>query len=267
MPRFFTSPAIVLSRRAYSDFDLIVTVMSRDYGKRTLMAKAAKKSIKRFSGGLEPFSQLQIVCRQGRGRGMLLLEESNLEQAFTTIRTDVLKTAYASYWAQLISLWHEEGQAHSDVYHLLARVFADLNCDIQSDAVLHVLFQLRFIGQEGFGPILVQCTECQIGIDGIGEQKVCFDVKQGGIVCSHCRKGSDQTIRLSKGTVKQLQWLMDKDLSVAQRVRLSPQAVLEATEFLEIFVPFHIGKTPKSLTFLRQMRAAATKPAPFVKEA
>lgn len=255
MTRFFTTPAIVLSRRAYADYDLIVTVLSRDFGKCTLMAKSAKKSVKRFSGGLEPFSQLQIVYRQGRGRGMMLLEESNLERAFSAIRVNVLKTAYASYWVELISLWHEDGQVHRDIYDLLAYVLTQLDEGNQSEAVLHILFQLRFVGQEGFRPILEHCSCCQTDIDDIGQQQICFDLKQGGLVCRTCLKGARHDIQLSKGTLKQLQWLMGKQMSVAERVRFSPQAISQAMAFLEAFVPFHIGKKPKSLTFLRQVRS------------
>jgi len=258
MTRFFTTPAIVLSRRAYADFDLIVTVLSRDFGKCTLMAKSAKKSKKRFSGGLEPFTLLQIVYRQGSGgrsRGMPLLEESTLEHPFGAIRTDVLKTAYASYWAELIALWHEEGQVHRNIFQLLTYVFDQLDKGEQSAAMLNILFQLRFVGQEGFRPILEHCARCQTGIDDMAQQQICFDIKQGGLVCRPCLRGSRQGIELSKGTLKQLQWLMGNDISVAERVRFSPLAIAQATAFLEAFVPFHIGRQPKSLGFLRQMRS------------
>lgn len=255
MTRFFTTPAVVLSRRAYADSDLIVTVLSREFGKCTLMAKSAKKSIKRFSGSLEPFTLLQIVYRQGRGRGMPLLEEASLEDAFGAIRGNILKTAYACYWAELISLWHEEGQAHRDIYQLLTYVFTQLDRGDQSEAMLNILFQLRFVGQEGFRPILEHCSCCQVDIDDIIQQQICFDLKKGGLVCSPCLKGSRQEIKLSKGTLKQLQWLMGREKSVAERVRFSPQAISQATEFLEAFVPFHIGRRPKSLTFLQQIRA------------
>ena len=57
---------IVLRRREYGDFDLIVTFLTQDHGKITLIAKSAKKSAKRFPGILEPFSQLQISFRKSQ---------------------------------------------------------------------------------------------------------------------------------------------------------------------------------------------------------
>ena len=93
-----STPGIVLSRRSYGDYDVIVSLMTRDHGKRTLIAKAAKKSMKRFSGLLEPFAALQIVFRLGKGKGMSVLEEASLLHSFDGLRTDIVKTAYGSYW-------------------------------------------------------------------------------------------------------------------------------------------------------------------------
>ena len=77
----FSTPAIVLRRRDYSDYDLILTVMTQLYGKCVLIAKAAKKSAKRFPGILEPFAGLNIVYRKGRSKGMPVLEEADLVQS------------------------------------------------------------------------------------------------------------------------------------------------------------------------------------------
>jgi DNA repair protein RecO (recombination protein O) len=59
---------------------------------------------------------------------------------------------------------------------------------------------------------------------------------------------------LGKGTLKQLLWMAQGDLTLARRVRFSPAAMAEATHFLEAFVPYHIGRVPRSLSFLHQIR-------------
>ena len=110
-----TTTAIVLQRRQYGDFDLIVTVLSNDQGKRTLIAKSAKKSTKRFPGILEPFNHLQIAFRETRRKGMPILEEATLYRQSGNLRSDFLKTAYASYWVESINIWIEEGRVQTDI--------------------------------------------------------------------------------------------------------------------------------------------------------
>ena len=101
----FTTRAIVLRRVAFGDFDLIVTLLTLNRGKITVMAKAAKKSVKRFAGALELFTPIQAVC--SKGRGMPILQEASLENPLANIRLDVGKTAYASYWAEIIDIYLE----------------------------------------------------------------------------------------------------------------------------------------------------------------
>jgi DNA repair protein RecO (recombination protein O) len=253
MSRLSTA-AIVLRRHEYGDYDLIVTVLTQDHGKRTLIAKAAKKSAKRFPGILEPFNNLRISFRESRHKGMPVLEEASLMRVLGRIRSDFGKTAYASYWVECIALWMEEGQIRPDIYDLLSFVLSELNEQTIGPDMLNVLFQMRFIGQEGLQPVLERCTSCQIDIDHISQDDFCVDLGKGGVVCNQCPPGRHRGLRLSKGTLKQLLWIADGDLVKAKRVRFSSHAMAEARAFLEAFVPYHIGRSPKSLRVLQQTR-------------
>jgi DNA repair protein RecO (recombination protein O) len=86
------------------------------------------------------------------------------------------------------------------------------------------------------------------------KNEVVFDLKKGGLVCERCVTGSLRQISLSKGTIKQLLWIEKGDLKRAKRIRFTPKASNEGLEFLEAFVPYHLGKEPKSLKFLKQIR-------------
>ncbi|NNK84664.1 MAG: hypothetical protein HKO91_03815 [Desulfobacterales bacterium] len=83
---------------------------------------------------------------------------------------------------------------------------------------------------------------------------IIFDLTKGGLVCENCCQNISKRITLSKGTIKQLLWIDQGDLAKAKRIRFTPQALNEGLTFLEAFVPFHLGKEPKSLKFLRQIR-------------
>lgn len=249
-----TTSAIVLSRRDYGDFDLIVTALTRDHGKQTFIAKAAKKSAKRFPGILEPFNALQVTFRQGRRKGMAFLEEATLENAFVQIRSDFTKTAYASYWSECVARWVQEGQLRPDLYRLLYFTLHELAEDTISSAVLNVLFQMRFIGQEGLQPVLTQCSHCQTKIEEVAQHYFCVDLARGGVVCQRCPAHDHGRLQLSKGTLKQLLWIASGDLDKAKRVRFTARDLSEATTFLEAFLPYHIGYHPKSLKILNQIR-------------
>ncbi len=250
----FTTTAIMLRRVHYGDNDLIISFFTPDKGKISIIAKAAKKSTKRFGPILELFSVLQVVCRNGRRQGMMYLQEAALKQSFSEIRADVNKTAYASYWAELINTWVEEEKTQSQLYNLFLLTLEALNQGKISDEMLSVFFQLKFLNLNGFSPDLRQCRECGIPVGKTQHTRLVFDLVKGGLQCPKCSSGTTGRLTLSKGVLKQLQWLEQHDLETARRLWFSPQALQESLSFIEAFVPFHTGKQLRSLKFLRQIR-------------
>jgi DNA repair protein RecO (recombination protein O) len=250
----FATPAIMLRRVDFGDYDLIITFFTLNRGKHSAIAKSAKKSTKRFSGILELFSVLDIVCSTGRGKGLPVLKEATLTHPFPGIRSNIIKTAYASYWAELINEWMEESQKQDQLYHLFKHALAALDLERMPSAALSILFQLRFLTMSGLGPNLDFCSICRKGIDQINASKFAFDLKKGNLVCGGCAPVNHGKMCLSKGTVKQLLWIKNGDLTKAARIRFTSQALKEGLAFLEAFVPYHIEKELRSLKFLRQIR-------------
>jgi DNA repair protein RecO (recombination protein O) len=248
------TPAILLRRIAFGDYDLIVTLFTLSQGKTSAIAKSAKKSIKRFPGVLEPFSRLNVVLAQGRRKGMPVLQEASLEDPFFNIREDIIKTAYASYWSELIYLWMAEGEPQEPLYRLMSHVLAELNRGETPVEVLSILFQMRFLSLAGFRPNFDHCHTCKTCLDQIRQASVVSDPSKGGIACPTCGVPTNGRLKISKGTLKQLMWTDTGNLERAARVRFAPTAISEGLHFLEAFVPFHIGKSPKSLKVLRAVR-------------
>ncbi len=249
----FSSPAIMLRRVDFGDYDLIVTFLSLRKGKISVIAKAAKKSTKRFSGVLEIFSLLEVVCSTGSKSGLPILQEATLVQPFPGIRSNIKKTAYASYWSEIINDWMEENQAHEGIYRLFSYVLKQLDQERLSEAFLSIFFQMRFMKLAGMSPDLVACHICRSELEKTSGDRLKFDLANGVIVCEICASNV-MSISLSKGTIKQLRWLERSDLATASRIRFSASALSEGLHFLETFVPYHLGKKPRSLTFLQQVR-------------
>jgi len=253
MPTFST-PAIMLRRIEFGDYDFIITFFALNQGKVSVIAKSAKKSTKRFSGILELFSVLDIVYGSARGKGLPVLKEAVLKQPFSKIRADIKKTAYASYWSELINAWMEKNEKQSKLYYLLRYVLGELDFGNTSEEALSILFQMRLMAISGHSPNLRECRICKTKLEEIKKANIIFDLARGGLVCENCSQNISKRIVLSKGTIKQLLWIEIQDLTKAKRIRFTPQASNEGLKFLEAFVPYHLGKEPRSLKFLRQIR-------------
>jgi DNA repair protein RecO (recombination protein O) len=250
-----TTPAILIRRLDYGDFDLILTFLTLKKGKITAIAKSAKRSTKRFQGLLELFYCLDIVINSGKGKGLPVLSEASLRLPVERIGGDINKTAYASYWAELVNDYVEAGQRQNELYGVLAFVLKELNSGSIPEDVLSILFQMRFLSLSGLCPNLNQCGTCLSNVEDSPRYTLHIDLAGGGLICDSCATYASQGKCLSKGTIKQLKWLSEGDMRKAARIRFSKQAMQEGLSFLEAFVPYHLGREPKSLRFLRQIRS------------
>lgn len=263
MSGFYTK-AILLRKIEYGDHDYIITFLTRDRGKITVIAKNAKKSVRRFSGALDLFSLNRIQCRypQKNRDGLIILTQTELENGYIHIRYDLFKTAYASYWAELIHLWLEEGKTQSDLYDLFAFSLDMLNRSDICPEVINLLYQIRFMSISGFSPSIEACDSCRTHIDDLTQHNVRFDLKEGKIICESCLKkaavrekaGPGHGLYVSKGTLKQLFWINNSDMNRADRIKFSPFAMAEGQALMESFIPFHIGREMRTLKFLNRLR-------------
>ena len=252
-----STPAILLRRISYGDYDLILTLLTLSEGKVSVMAKSAKKSVKRFGGALELFSEVKVVFSSGPRRKLPILQEAVLVQPFSKIRSSILKTAYASYWSETLHIWMMEGKKEERIYHLLHSVLKELDMDELPDALLSLIFQSRFLNLSGLAPDLRRCMVCRKPVEQLETPYLTFDPRRGGLSCRGCDGGATEKPALSKGTVKLLDWIEREGLDHARRIRFSPRSLAEAQRFLEIAVSHHLGKRPNSQVFLQKIRTGA----------
>jgi len=261
----FSTDAILLRKTEYGDHDLIINFLTRDRGKIAVIAKNAKQSVRRFSGALDLFSANHIQCafpKKNRD-GLIILTQSTLDNGFANIRYDVFKTGYACYWVEMVSMWLEEGKPQASLYDLLYFCLGLFNTSDIRTEVAGLLFQIRFMSLSGFAPNLECCDRCRTDLDLITGSRLWFDFKEGRIICPRCRPQGSQIcangysrsgMHVSKGTLKQLSWINTNDIDRAARIRFSAGAIKEGEILLESFIPFHIGRSFKSLDFLRRLR-------------
>lgn len=255
----FSTPAILIKRIKLGDFDLLITFLSLLHGKISVVAKNAKKSRKRFSGLLEPFTSLNLVCRRPARGGIPILQEASMDRPFSGIRGDVEKTAYASYWSEIVNGWLEEGKKQERIFYLLYYCLRELASDAIPARALSIIFQVRFLMLAGFAPDFTACMVCHCLLDGVLGNHVYLDPASGGIVCVKCYTGKKLScVSLAKGTVKRLKWIQENDIDTAIRVKFTPQSLKDGLCAMEAFVPYHLGREPKSLGFLRSIRAGTT---------
>ncbi|NOY14064.1 MAG: DNA repair protein RecO [Deltaproteobacteria bacterium] len=242
--RLHRCEALVLRCIDYAEADRIVSLLTVEFGLQKGFARAARKSRKRFAAALEPFNQLIVHWREGRGQ-LWSLQEAELLDCRSGLRTDLKRLALAGYAVELVELLVDEGQPQREIFELLCAFLDYLEQGGGPDSA-RLLLELRLVYLLGYIPHLLHCSEClRIFVD----EEVRFDVSRGGSLCLQCAAGSGIPVDL--GTIGSLARSLNVTHCRFTGFRFGPQTLREGGALLTQVLDSVLPRQPNSLKFLQ----------------
>lgn len=198
---------IVLRVIEFSETSCIVTLMTRDFGKITAMAKGARRPKSPFEAALDVLALCRIVFLHKTSGAMSLLTEAKLDRRFRSSSTN-LKRLYAGYYiVELLNILTDEGDSNPELFDLAVKTIFLIDSDQIEDSQLnqHLLeFELKTLDLLGHLPMLTKCVSC--GREKTTLARVHFGLNDGGILCQSCRRGKSNIVSVSR---EGLQFLLD----------------------------------------------------------
>jgi DNA repair protein RecO (recombination protein O) len=156
-----TEKAFVLKRHAHGESDLIVHVLKSTGAKLSLFARAAKKSTKRFGGGvLEPMNYIRIHYQASRdGEGLSGLRDAELIKDFPGLRLDYDRLSVGLKFVETIHRFAQEGDVESQsLFNLLGNALSELEKTDSAD-LLRLFFDVKLLHYSGFLPLFAEAEE------------------------------------------------------------------------------------------------------------
>jgi DNA repair protein RecO (recombination protein O) len=188
-----TTRAVVLRAVDYRDSDRIVTLFTEHHGKVSAMARAARRSQKRFAGGLESLCVVEVTLEPGRGE-LETLREARPALPCLTLLTSLASIEAAGAGLELLRATLAERQPEPEVFALTVDFLVALDAG-QPPGTRLLQFQLDTLDLLGFSPDLEQCGVC--GKAAPEDRVALFRASAGAIVCRACGGGA---LRLSAAT-------------------------------------------------------------------
>jgi DNA repair protein RecO (recombination protein O) len=114
----YESEALVLKVFDYGESDKIIVFLTAHFGKRTAIAKGAKRSKIRFVGKLELFTRLNIRFVDNKHSDMVRIDEAELLDPYPTLRKDYERFLCASLVSELLINWATNNDQEDNLYNL-----------------------------------------------------------------------------------------------------------------------------------------------------
>ncbi|MBT9169157.1 MAG: DNA repair protein RecO [Syntrophomonadaceae bacterium] len=180
------SDALVLRSRDWREADRLVTLLTRDAGKVTVLARGVKKSKSKFAALVEPLTLGRYLLH--RGKSMDILIQGEIIKPYFSLRQDLLHFATAQYFCELAESSLPNNEPVVAVFVLLVAALEILEKDA-SPARVARCFELSLLDELGFCPALEGCFSC-------GQQlsPYYFDFAHGAIVCGQCPRSQDSIL-------------------------------------------------------------------------
>ena len=152
MKNQIVTTAIILTRIDYGEADRIITVLTPDHGKLSMMARGVHRHKSKLAGGIELFSTSDITYMPGRG-DLGTLVSSRLVKYYNQIVTDI---EHVQLGYELIKLLNKttEDNCEAEYYELLQATYEALNDPSISPELIRSWFHAQLLRMAGHTPNL-----------------------------------------------------------------------------------------------------------------
>lgn len=184
------TPALVIRRADYSDYDRMVTLFTPDMGRIDAIARGCRRPKSPLVNAVELFTSGEYQLYERRDR--YALEQCQISEDYYALRTDYDRLRHGAYWLRLLDAAILPDTPARPLFIMTLRALAHLNWGDLPQELVTAAFEMHFMALNGFAPRMDACIRCGRPIDGDAR----FDAAQGGAVCLDCPSAA---ARISNG--------------------------------------------------------------------
>jgi recombinational DNA repair protein (RecF pathway) len=204
-----SSDALVLRTMKYGNTSRIVTLLTRDFGKVSVIAKGARGARAKFGAALEPLNICHVVFYKKDTRDLHTLSQADLVTAADGLTCDAERILLGFAVLEYVAASVHGDEECERVYDIAVRALADIggagrraaseNDDTQADGKVTTsspwhtgeaalaAFLAELAAVLGFEILADACIVCGMPLDDVlFTGRPAFDSEHGGIACARC---------------------------------------------------------------------------------
>lgn len=232
---------IIIREKTYSETSKIIDIITKKYGRISVMAKGAKtlKSKLRSTTSKLTYGIFNIVYKENK---LSLLKEVDVINYYKNIKKDIKKISYASYILELVEQVIKQNN-DEEIYNNLIYSLEKIENNLNPLAITNIL-ELKCLDYLGVMPVIDSCSIC--GSKNI----ITISADAGGYLCKECRK--NETI-VDEKTIKLIRMFYYVDIKKIDKIEINKKIIDEINYFLTTYYEKYTGLYLKSKKLIEEI--------------
>ena len=241
---------IVLRESDSKESDKILTVLTGEMGRITVIAKGARSRRSKVSAAAQLLAYSEMVLSESHG-WQYLTEASTIE-LFDGVRGDIGRLSLASYFAELVDYVSGDETEAGEILSLLLNALYALGTLQRPQELVKAAFELRLMAEIGFEPLLDSCCAC-----GASENmESVLDLQGGTLLCRSCSPGG-RVAPLSAGALQACRHVIYGEAKRLYSFTLPERDMKQFSYAAEAYLGTMLDKSFRTLEFYKSLRSFA----------
>lgn len=244
-PERFVTCGLVLRETVTRDADKILTVLTPDRGRLSVIARGARRKGSRVAAACQLLAYSEMTLYE-KGR-WTMLDAADTIELFDGLRQDLTALSLAAYFAELTEAVSDG--SGGDVLPLLLNALYALSALKKPPQLVKPAFQFRLMALAGYEPMADGCALC-----GAPEpENPMLDVVHGVVHCGKCREKGGLSLPLTASGLAALRYVLYGDPRRLYSFSLPPEGLRALNHAADTYVTAQLERSFRTLDYYKSI--------------
>ncbi|HOJ12736.1 MAG TPA: DNA repair protein RecO [Clostridiales bacterium] len=249
---YIKTQGLVIKEVNTGEADKIITILSKEYGKMSIIAKGARRARSRFTACTQFLCYSEFLLFEGRE--IHTINSCEVIESFSEVGNDLIKLTYAAHIVDLIYDTVQEEQPADKTLKLLLNTLYYLIKTDRSPELITRIFELRYLCILGYAPYVKGCMNCsKDGLENL--ENLLFSFRKCGFICNsqNCFSADPYALKISSGTARAIYYIVYSHMDKLFNFELAPIVLKELGYIIDRYLKERLEKKYDKLNFLKNI--------------
>ena len=242
-PERFVTCGLVLRETVTRDADKILTVLTPDRGRLSVIARGARRKGSRVAAACQLLAYSEMTLYE-KGR-WTMLDAADTIELFDGLRQDLTALSLAAYFAELTEAVSDG--SGGDVLPLLLNALYALSALKKPPQLVKPAFQFRLMALAGYEPMADGCALC----GAPQPENPMLDVVHGVVHCGKRREKGGLSLPLTASGLAALRYVLYGDPRRLYSFSLPPEGLRALNHAADAYVSAQLERSFRTLDYYK----------------